>query len=89
VALGARRSDVLKLMLGHGMRLALLGTGLGMAGAFGLTRLMSSLLYQVKPSDPVTFICVSALLMAVTLLACWLPARRAAKLDPIVALRYE
>ncbi len=89
VALGARRSDVLKLMLGHGRRLALLGTGLGMAGAFGLTRLMSSLLYQVKPSDPVTFVCVAALLMAVTLLACWLPARRAAKLDPIVALRYE
>jgi predicted permease len=89
VALGARHGDVLKLVLGQGMRLALLGTVLGMAGALGLTRLMTGLLYQVKPSDPITFVCVSALLTAVTLLACWLPARRAAKLDPIVALRYE
>jgi putative ABC transport system permease protein len=89
VALGAQRGDVLKLLLGHGMRLALLGTVFGLGGALGLTRLMTSLLYQVTPSDPITFVCISALLTAVTLLACWLPARRAAKLDPIIALRYE
>ena len=89
VALGARRGDVLKLMLGHGLRLALLGTVIGMAGALGLTRLMTGLLYEVKPSEPITFLGVSALLTSVTLLACWLPAHRAAKLDPMVALRTE
>jgi putative ABC transport system permease protein len=89
VALGAARGDVLKLMLGHGMRLARLGTAFGLLGAFGLTRFMTSLLYEVKPTDPMTFVCISVLLTSVTLLACWLPARRAAKLDPLVALRYE
>jgi predicted permease len=89
VALGARRGDVLKLMLGHGMKLAILGAALGIAGALGLTRLMTSLLFQVKPNDPATFGCISALLIGVTLLACWLPARRAARLDPMMALRGE
>jgi putative ABC transport system permease protein len=89
VALGASRGEVLQLVLGQGMRLALLGTALGLVGAFGLTRLMAGLLYQIKPSDPITFVGISALLTGVTLLACWLPARRAARLDPVVALRYE
>jgi predicted permease len=89
MALGAQNGDVLKLVLGQGMRLAVLGTALGIGGAFGLTRLMTSLLYQVKPGDPITFTCVPALLTVVTLTACWLPARRAAKVDPIVALRYD
>jgi putative ABC transport system permease protein len=89
MALGARSGDVLKLVLRLGMRLAVLGTTLGVAGALGLTRLMTSLLYHVKPGDPVTFICVSALLTLVTLTACWLPARRASKVDPMVALRNE
>jgi predicted permease len=89
MALGAGNGDVLKLVLGHGIKLALLGAALGLTGAFGLTRLMTSLLYQVKPGDPVTFVCVPALLLLVTLFACWLPARRAAKTDPLVALRRE
>jgi putative ABC transport system permease protein len=89
MALGARRGDVLKLMLGHGMRLALMGAALGIAGALGVTRLMTSLLYQVKPSDPVTFVCISALLTAVTMVACYIPARRATKVDPMEALRHE
>jgi putative ABC transport system permease protein len=89
MALGARNGDVLRLVLRQGMRLAALGAALGVAGAFGLARLMTSLLYQVEPGDPITFICVSALLTMVTLIACWLPARRAAKVDPMVALRNE
>ena len=89
VALGARRWDVLKLMLGHGMRLAMLGTALGIVGALGLTRLLTSLLFQVKPNDPISFGCISALLTGVILLACWIPARRAARVDPMVALRNE
>ncbi len=89
MALGARNGDVLRLVLGHGIKLALLGAALGLTGAFGLTRLMTSLLYQVKPGDPVTFVCVPALLLLVTLSACWLPARRAAKTDPLIALRRE
>ena len=89
MALGARRGDVLRLVLGHGMKLALFGTILGLAGAFGLTHLMTSLLYQVKPGDPITFACISAVLTVVTLIACWLPAHRAAKTDPMIALRQE
>jgi putative ABC transport system permease protein len=89
VALGAQRRNVLGLIIGQGMRLALLGVTLGTIGAFGLTRVLQRLLYEIKPTDPLTFLIVPLTLMAVALFACWLPARRAARLDPMVALRNE
>ncbi len=89
MALGARRGDVLKLVVGDGLRLAIIGVAIGLAGALGLMRFLSSLLYGVKPTDPLTLAAVSLLLIAVALLASYIPARRAAKVDPMVALRYE
>jgi putative ABC transport system permease protein len=88
-ALGAQRRDVMRLVVGQGMRLTLIGIALGLAGSFALTRLMSSLLYGVTATDPITFIMVSAILSAAALAACYLPARRAATIDPMVALRSE
>jgi predicted permease len=89
LAVGAQRNDVLRLVVGQGFRLALVGLGIGVAGALALTHYLSSLLFGVKPNDPLTFAAVSLLLLAVALLAAYIPARRATKVDPIVALRHE
>jgi predicted permease len=89
MALGAQRKDVLHLILGAGVKTALLGIGIGIAAAVGLTRLMSGMLYGVTATDPLTFVGVAVLLVAVALFACYVPARRAMRMDPMVALRYE
>jgi predicted permease len=89
MALGATRSDVLRLVLRYGLMLAIAGLGLGMVASIGLTRLLTTLLFGVSPTDPVTLVIVGMLLMSVALLACYLPAWRATRVDPMVALRYE
>ena len=89
MALGAQRLDVLRMILSDGARMALVGIGIGLAAALALTRFMASMLFGVKPTDPITFLGVSLLLCAIALLACYVPARRAMKVDPIEALRYE
>ncbi|HEY7182258.1 MAG TPA: FtsX-like permease family protein, partial [Blastocatellia bacterium] len=89
VALGAQRRDVLKLIVTQGMTLALIGTGIGLGASLALTRLMQSLLFEVSPTDPFTFAGLAALLSVVAMLACYLPARRATKVDPMIALRSE
>ena len=80
---------MLKLVVGQGMALTLIGIGIGLATAFALTRFLSSLLFSVSATDPATFAFIALLLAGVALLACYLPARKAAKVDPMIALRYE
>jgi len=89
MALGAAQGDILGLILRHGLLLASLGVVLGAVGAFWLVETLKTLLYEVKPRDPVSFAAAAALLIVIALLACWVPARRAARVDPLVALRYE
>jgi len=89
VALGASRNDVLRMVLGQGLKITLIGVGIGVAAAFGFTRLITTLIYGVGASDPLTFAGVAILLSAVAAFACYIPARRAMHVDPIVALRYE
>jgi putative ABC transport system permease protein len=89
MALGAQAGDVLRMVVGQGMTLALIGIGVGLAGALGLTRVMANLLFGVNATDPITFVVIPVLLASVAFLACWLPARRAASVNPIEALRAE
>jgi putative ABC transport system permease protein len=89
IALGAQRRDVFKLVVGQGLLLALVGVGVGVAGAVGLTHLIAGLLFGVSPTDGPTFVVVSLIVTAVAFLACYLPARRATRVDPLIALRYE
>jgi putative ABC transport system permease protein len=89
MALGAQRRDIWSLIVGRGIKLAIAGVAIGLAGAFALSRLLSSLLYSVQSSDPTTFLGVALLLVAVALVACYFPARRAMRVDPMIALRYE
>ena len=89
MAIGAQPRDVFRMVLGQGMMLALIGVALGLVGAFGLTRLMTTMLFGVEPTDPMTFAAIAILLTAVALIACYVPGRRATRVDPVISLRYE
>jgi ABC-type antimicrobial peptide transport system permease subunit len=87
--MGAQPAEVFRLIIGQGLRLATTGIVIGLAASFGLTRLMASQLYGLSATDPWTFIGVSLVLLTVALVACFIPARRATRIDPVIALRYE
>jgi putative ABC transport system permease protein len=89
MALGAERQNILRMVMGHGMALVLIGLGAGLTCAYGVTRWMSSFLFEVKSTDPLTFFAVGAILAATGFIACSIPAYRATKVDPMIALRYE
>jgi len=89
MALGAQLGDVLRLVLNHGLKLTLIGAAIGLVGAYLATRAITAVLYGVSATDPLTFISVSVLLIGVALFACYVPARRATKVDPLIALRNE
>jgi putative ABC transport system permease protein len=89
MALGAAPSRIFRLMVGKGIYLSVIGIAIGLVGAFALTRILASMLVDVKPTDPMTFVAVAALFLVIALLASWLPARRASGLDPTTALRQE
>ena len=89
MAIGAQPRDVFRMILGQGMVLAVIGIAFGLVGAFGLTRLMRSMLFGVEPTDPLTFAAIALILATVAMVACYLPGRRATKVDPTISLRYE
>jgi putative ABC transport system permease protein len=89
MALGARRPEILRLVVGDGLRIALIGVAVGLCAAAGLTHYLRSMLWGIEPLDPITFTVVPFALLIVALAACYIPARRATKVDPLIALRYE
>jgi predicted permease len=89
MALGATRGSVMRMVLGHGRRLTLVGIAIGIVGALGVTRLLQQALFEVDPADPLVYVAISALLLIVAELACWFPARRATRIDPVVAMKME
>jgi putative ABC transport system permease protein len=89
MAIGARPVDVFKMIMGNGMKLALIGVAIGLVGAYWLTRFMATMLFGVEPRDAMTFASIPVLLITVALLACYLPGRRATKVEPTISLRYE